>query len=140
MAAEGRPVVLVIDDHAEYLEALEFCLREEFDVLTATSGLDGYALACERRPDAIVVDVMMPVVDGWTLLRKLKVNPAFARTPIIVASAVSRAKVLSEVDPWQVAAVIQKPCDAGQVGNAIRSAIAARRASPAPDGPLARES
>ena len=141
MAAEGRPVVLVIDDHAEYLEALEVCLGEEFDVLTATSGLDGYALACERRPDAIVVDVMMPVVDGWTLLRKLKVNPAFSSTPIIVASAVSRAKVLGEVDPWQVAAVLQKPCDPGQVGQAVRSAIAARRsATPPQPRPLARES
>jgi CheY-like chemotaxis protein len=126
MAAEGRPVVLVIDDHLEYLEALEFCLREDFDVITATSGLDGYARACERRPDVIVVDVMMPVVDGWTLLRKFKVNPAFNNTAIIVVSAVNRAKVLSEIDPRQVAVVLQKPCDAGQLADAIRTAMARR--------------
>ena len=139
MAAEGRPVVLVIDDHAEYVEALEFCLRDDFDVLTATSGLDGYALASERRPDVIVVDVMMPVVDGWTLLRKLKVNPAFANTPIIVCSAVSRAKVLSEVDPWQVSAVMQKPCDPGHIGQAIRAAIARRSSASKPGRTLAPE-
>ena len=130
MGGGGRPVVLVIDDHAEYVEALEFCLRDDFHVITAMSGLDGYARACEHRPDAIVVDVMMPVVDGWTLLRKLKVNPAFANTPIIVVSAVSRAKVLSEVDRWQVSAVLQKPCDPGRIGDAIRSALASKRAEP----------
>jgi hypothetical protein len=50
----------------------------------------------------------------------------------------SRAKVLSEVDPWQVSAVLQKPCDAGQIGRAIRSALASRAVEPPAERPLPR--
>lgn len=135
MPLDSRPKVLIIDDQGEYLEALDFSLRDEFEVITATSGLDGYALACERKPDLIVVDVMMPVIDGWTLLRKLKINPAFTDTPIIVVSAVSREKVRQEADPGQVDAVLQKPCEPDRVAAAIRSALTTRR-SRSTDRPL----
>ena len=127
MPANTRPLILIIDDHAEYLEALEHALGGEFAILTATDALDGYALACQQQPDVIIVDVMMPVVDGWTLLRKLKINPAFVHTPIIVISAVSRDKVQQEADPRQVIAVLQKPCDPDRVATAVRSALAAGR-------------
>ncbi len=126
MAADTRPVVLIVDDHAEYVEAMELSLRDDFHVLTATNGLDGYALACERRPDVIVLDIMMPIVSGWTVLQKLKVNPITAGTPIVVASAVSRERVRLEVDPLHVAAIVQKPCDPDQVAAAIRIAVASR--------------
>ena len=128
MPEDERPVVLIIDDHEEFLEALALSLRDEFRVLTAASGLNGYAIACERRPDAIVVDVMMPVMDGWTVLRKLKINPAFAHTPTIVVSAVGREKVRSEVDPRQVSAVLQKPCEPDKIAAAIRSSLATNNA------------
>src|SRR5919106_182038 len=101
MSAETRPMVLIIDDHAEYLEALQHALGGEFAILTATDALDGYALACQQSPDLFLVDVMMPVVDGWTLLRKLKINPAFVNTPIVIVSAVNREKVRQEADPRQ---------------------------------------
>lgn len=127
MPADPRPLVLIVDDHAEYLEALELALADEFDILTATDAFDGYALACERQPDVILVDVMMPVVDGWTLLRKLKINPAFVHTPIIIVSAVNREKVRQEADPNQVIGVLQKPSLPNRVAAAIRSGVAAHR-------------
>jgi CheY-like chemotaxis protein len=128
MQAEAGPMVLIVDDQAEYLEALEHALGGEFGILTATDAFDGYALACQQQPDVILVDVMMPVVDGWTLLRKLKINPLFVDTPILIVSAVNREKVRQEADPRQVIAILQKPCEPTRVAAAIRSALAGRRA------------
>ena len=72
--------VLVIDDEAVVRELMQrFLSKEGFRVLTAANGEDGLRLAREQRPDAITLDVMMPGMDGWTVLSALKADPAARR-------------------------------------------------------------
>ena len=88
----------------------------------ATDGLDGYASACQRRPDGIVLDVMMPVVDGWTVLRKLRSNPALASVPVIILTALEADAARGEAQRLG-AAVLRKPCDPQAIAKALRIAL-----------------
>jgi len=86
----SAPVVLVIDDDATTRELLTHYLSEQgFNVQAAASGEDGLKLALELSPNVITLDVMMPDVDGWTVLNSLKGNPQTSNIPVVVLSMVN---------------------------------------------------
>ncbi len=77
-------VVLVIDDDPTVRELMErFLVREGFPVVTAANGVEGLRRARELRPAAITLDVVMPDLDGWTVLAALKGDPELADIPVI---------------------------------------------------------
>jgi len=83
----GRPMVVVIDDDPAVLELMErFLTKEGFAVRTASNGRDGVELARLHQPAAITTDVMMPGMDGWTVITALKNDPATAHIPIILVT------------------------------------------------------
>jgi CheY-like chemotaxis protein len=88
-------------------------------VLTAADGLDGYGIACARRPSVVVLDVMMPLVDGWTVLRKLRANAWTRETRIVIATALDRESVEREAAHLNVSLVLRKPIDLRQLKDAI---------------------
>jgi len=101
-AGAGLPRVLVVDDDPTVRELMQrFLEREGFGVLTAASGLEGLARAREAHPDAITLDVVMPDVDGWTVLAALKGDPSLAGIPVILATIVDekqRGLALGAID------------------------------------------
>ena len=85
----SRQTVLVIDDDEDAREILRRSLDEAgYDVVCAASGEQGLALAGELLPDAITLDVMMPQMDGWSVLRQLKEMPTVSEIPVILLSIV----------------------------------------------------
>ena len=83
----ARPdnTILVIDDDAEACEIIKrFLEKDGFSVVTATSGEDGLRLAHQLQPVAITLDVMMPDMDGWSVLRALKVDPVLHNVPVVM--------------------------------------------------------
>lgn len=81
----GAGLVLVIDDNAYARDLTRRVLEEEgFDVIEASSGQTGLALAREQRPDAITLDVLMPGMDGWAVLAELKSDPVLAGVPVVM--------------------------------------------------------
>jgi len=83
------PVILVIDDDATVRAVVErFLAREAFSVVTASGGLEGLRLARELKPAAITLDVIMPDLDGWSVLSVLKGDPALADIPVILMTIV----------------------------------------------------
>jgi len=84
---EGAPEVLVVDDNADLRRYLSRLLEPEYVVRTAVDGADALAQIDERPPDLVLTDVMMPRLDGFALLAKLRENPRTGRLPVIVLSA-----------------------------------------------------
>jgi signal transduction histidine kinase/CheY-like chemotaxis protein len=83
-AARASRTVLVIDDDPTVRELMErFLVKEGFSVVTAANGVEGLRRAREVRPAAITLDVMMPDLDGWTVLAALKGDPELADIPVI---------------------------------------------------------
>lgn len=84
------PLVLVVDDDEMVRDLLVRTLEGDgFEVVTATNGAEGLALATELKPVVITLDVMMPNVDGWTLLRRLKEDRELAQIPVIMVTMVT---------------------------------------------------
>jgi signal transduction histidine kinase/CheY-like chemotaxis protein len=91
--ADGNPpstdCVLVIDDDATARELISDHLKAEgFSVVTAVGGLEGLKFAKELRPTAITLDVMMPDLDGWSVLAALRQDPELAEIPVIMITIV----------------------------------------------------
>lgn len=85
-----KPVVLIIDDDEAALETIQHYLTEDnFHVMTTNSGADGIRIAKEHQPDVIMLDVLMPSMDGWAVLSKLKADEDTANIPVIMSTIVS---------------------------------------------------
>ena len=84
-----RPRILAIDDTPSNLQTLGAALNEEFRIKFASSGTIGLSMAEKSPPDLILLDVMMPEMDGYETLRRLKENPALRSIPVIFLTALS---------------------------------------------------
>jgi two-component system OmpR family response regulator len=87
------PTVLVVDDDPELLALLETCLRVEgFDVLTAQNGSDALTLAQQTLPCVILLDLMMPIMDGIEFRRRQRRAPGLRNVPVVCLSAHHNAR------------------------------------------------
>jgi CheY-like chemotaxis protein/MinD-like ATPase involved in chromosome partitioning or flagellar assembly len=85
--------LLIVDDHPETLDIISRVLRQQGYAVTPTSsGVQGLALAESEMPDLILLDGMMPDMDGWEVCRRIRQNPKIAQTPIIMFSAINEAE------------------------------------------------
>ncbi|NEO17052.1 MAG: response regulator [Moorea sp. SIO4G2] len=103
--------ILLIDDEETIQEVVQVGLELETDweVLTASSGLEGIAMAKTKLPDAILLDVMMPDLDGIATFSKLKANSKTQSIPVIFLTAKTQ---IAEQHPFKkigIAGVIIKP-------------------------------
>lgn len=84
--------VLIIDDNTELLEILAegLALADPFQVLTARDGLQGLELCLAHQPDCLVIDVKMPQINGYQLVRLLRGDPQTAQIPLILLTALAQ--------------------------------------------------
>ncbi|MEV6348748.1 response regulator [Actinoplanes sp. NPDC051851] len=86
--AAGVTTVLVIDDSMTFREELRDLLEPEgYAILTASGGEEGLRMAADRRPQAVIVDGVMPGMDGATVIRRIRLDPALRDTPCILMTA-----------------------------------------------------
>ena len=102
-------LVLVIDDDASQRDLVErFLIRQGFAVRTAEDGATGLEMARTLKPHTILLDVMMPRMDGWSVLSKLKADPALAAIPVIMVTFVNEPALGASLG---AADMIPKPVD-----------------------------
>jgi CheY-like chemotaxis protein len=109
--------ILVIDDDPEACEIIErYLTKDGYSVATAASGEQGLRLAHEIQPAAITLDVMMPEMDGWSVLRALKADPNLRKIPVIMLTMIddrTRGYSLGAVD------YLTKPVDRELLNRAL---------------------
>jgi CheY-like chemotaxis protein len=105
--------VLIIDDEDDIREVAALSLESVagWEVVTASSGSQGLARALEHQPDAILLDVMMPGMDGPTTFRELRKNPATAKIPVLLLTAKVQSSDQRRFADLGVEAVLFKPFD-----------------------------
>lgn len=105
--------VLVIDDEKNLCAVIEACLENlgGWEALTALSGSEGLQKAQAQKPDAILLDVMMPDMDGLTLFQELQKDCATQSIPVILLTAKVQSVDLAQFSQLGVAGVIAKPFD-----------------------------
>ncbi|MDR3632569.1 MAG: ATP-binding protein [Isosphaeraceae bacterium] len=86
-AGKARPRILLADDNADMRDYLRRLLAEQYDVEEVTDGASALAAVRRNAPDLVLTDVMMPLLDGFGVLRELRADPATAPLPVIMLSA-----------------------------------------------------
>jgi DNA-binding response OmpR family regulator len=125
-----RPAVLIIEDVLLQLDMYELALHDiGYDVLRATRGHTGYDVAATEKPDVIILDLMLPDVDGWVVCAWLKANPITAAIPVIVLTASDDYDLPLRAMNANVAALFHKPCSIDRLAAAIDKALGRTRAA-----------
>lgn len=132
--------ILTIDDHPDTIQLIEMALqRHGYTVIGAYSGPEGLELAEKERPDLILLDMMMPGMDGNAVCRAIRQNPDLAPTPIIMFTAKSQAT--DKKDSFDAGAddYLTKPTRPSELLQRIEALLARRKDLPSdetPDTPL----
>jgi DNA-binding response OmpR family regulator len=117
---DKQPVVLVAEDDPSIRLALEFVLKYEgFDVVFAEDGLKALELAKNDLPDVILLDHLMPKMDGKEVFAALKEHEPTSRIPVLVLSGMSR----TSTSDWQGADFIGKPFSPDELIARIKDAL-----------------
>lgn len=105
--------ILIIDDEDDIREVAALSLEATagWDILTANSGAKGIEVAVAEQPDAILMDVMMPEVDGPTTFRHMQQNPAISNIPVLLLTAKVQGVDQRRFAGLGVAAILFKPFD-----------------------------
>jgi two-component system, OmpR family, alkaline phosphatase synthesis response regulator PhoP len=125
-----KPRVLVVDDESDFIQLLKYNLENQgFDILTAGDGMEALNTARRELPDVVLVDLMLPDIDGFSVCEILRSQPSTSKVPIIVVSALDGDYVRTRGIQAGVACCFKKPVDMKVLGESIRSSYELRQES-----------
>jgi CheY-like chemotaxis protein len=118
--------ILIVDDEDDIREVAQVSLElvGHFEVLTASNGREGLERARGEKPDAILLDVMMPDMDGPATLAQLQSDPATRDIPVVFLTAKTQTSERTRLEQLGAAGILTKPFDplklAGEVASTLR--------------------
>jgi len=89
MSTDDRQIILIVDDTVANIQVLNESLQSEYRILFATNGCEALQVVSESTPDLILLDIMMPEMDGYEVCKRVKADPALKDIPIIFTTALS---------------------------------------------------
>jgi DNA-binding response OmpR family regulator len=122
--------ILVIEDDPATSRLVDYALRHEgYQVITASNGLVGIRKVQEEKPDLIILDVMLPGMDGFEICHRLRSEPATAELPILMLSA--KAQEIDRNTGVKVGAddYLAKPADPSEIVSRVGSLLARKRSA-----------
>jgi excisionase family DNA binding protein len=130
-ARSGRPVVLLIEDSIHYQNLVRLLVETSFpevDLRTANDGLSGMALFGELKPDVLVVDLLLPGIDGATLIGALRTHPAFHAARLIIVTSLTAEEIQKYRFVLQGVTVIHKTDLVNRLPQELQLALAGQTA------------
>jgi DNA-binding response OmpR family regulator len=121
----GKKKILIVDDDAEIIEMMVDVLVRDgrFDVRSAASGYEGGIMTEQFRPDLIILDYMLPDVNGNIVCKTIKRNPDFAEIKIIIVSGVVNEEEIEDLKQAGAEEFIKKPFNIAQLIDKITSIL-----------------
>lgn len=95
--ATKQPKILLVDDDPDFVEATKTVLETKYQVVVATEGNAGLQKAKTEKPDLIILDVIMPVKDGFTAAEQIKKDPNLSKIPVIMLTSYAQRKGESNI-------------------------------------------
>ncbi|HYL18266.1 MAG TPA: response regulator [Burkholderiales bacterium] len=122
------PRILIVDDNATNVKILQTRLAADgYEIVSAGDGEEGLAAARRDTPDLILLDVMMPKLDGFEVCRRLRADPAFPFTPIILVTAMADSKDVVTGLEAGADEYLTKPIDHAALSARVRSMLRIKR-------------
>ena len=126
-----RPSVLLIEDSAHFQNLVSLLMRRHFpavDLHIASDGITGLAMVGELKPDVLIVDILLPGIDGATLITGLRSHPRFGRSRLLVVTSLSEAERVPYAFALEGVPVVHKPQLVAQLPEQLALALGAPRA------------
>jgi CheY-like chemotaxis protein len=122
-------LILVVEDNEKNLKLVRDILQYEgFDVMEARSAEDGVALATERLPDLVLMDIQLPGMDGVEALRRLRRSSATASMPVVAVTAMAMKDDRTRLLEAGFDGYLEKPISARALGDQVREFLDGREA------------
>lgn len=119
-----KKTILIADDEEDILALVEKILTQEnYRVLTARNGRELFKLLDESTPDLILLDVMMPTMDGYEVCHQLKTSPATKHIPVVMLTVLATPNNIRKGMEMGAAAYLTKPFDPSILGREIKSLL-----------------
>jgi PAS domain S-box-containing protein len=115
--AQGTPVLVIDDDPTVHDLMQRFLGKEGFRILTALSGEEGLRLARQAPPDVIILDVQMPVMDGWSVLQQIKADPKLREIPVVLVTMTDQKTLGFSLGANEY---LTKPVDRERIASVLR--------------------
>jgi two-component system OmpR family response regulator len=120
----SRTRILVVDDEPDLVSTVEYRLRfADCDVITASNGQEGLEKASADKPDLILLDTNMPVMNGHEMLERLRADPDLKTIPVIMLTARCEAQDIAAASGLGVSDYVTKPFDFTQLMDRIQAAL-----------------
>ncbi len=120
-----KPLILHIDDEPDIVSMVETALHAAgAEVISAENARDGFALARKKRPDLILLDVLMPITDGFQLCHKLNTDPRTKGIPIVMVTALGQMRDVEKALGNGAQGYLVKPFDVPKLFAKVREFVA----------------
>jgi CheY-like chemotaxis protein len=121
---DKQPVVLVADDEEDIKVVLRMFLEAVgYEVITAFDGLDALEQIKSTKPDVVLMDIMMPVIDGIEVVRQMKATPGIRDIPVVMLTAAAQSDMVERAIQAGAADYIVKPFEPEAVQRAIEKVL-----------------
>ena len=124
-----KVTILVVDDEPNIVQTLQDRLEmNEYTVITASNGQEGLKMAQQEKPDVILLDVIMPVMDGHEMLEVLRKQPECDDISVIMLTARSQTQDIARANACNIDDYIVKPFDLSELLEKIETVLENRKA------------
>jgi len=121
------PKILVVDDEPDVVRLIEFRLQKEgFEVLSCGDGRIALQMIEDEKPDLVILDIMMPLMDGMEVLRQIRSRRATSRIPVVMLTAKTASVTVDEARQLWVSDYIMKPFDPDKLVEKTKKALRIR--------------
>jgi len=105
---KGRPKILLVDDDVDLVKVMSGALESKaYQVIVAYNGQEGLEKARKEKPDLVVLDILMPIADGFVFADQFRKDPSLAKVPVLALTSFSES--LGQPFPFEVSEYIVKP-------------------------------
>jgi len=116
--------ILIVDDEIDLVKAVQWMLKSyDYDTVSAPNGIEGLRIAASEKPDLIVLDIRMPLMNGYEMLKHLRGDPALKNIPVIMCTASNEVQDIATASSYNICDYITKPFDCTQLIGRISNAL-----------------
>ncbi len=116
--------ILIVDDEPDYISTVRCRLEyNDYEVLTATNGREGLDCAIREKPNLILLDTSMPVMNGHEMLEQLRQNPETVDIPVIMVTAMCQSQDIDKASTLGIVDYVAKPFDSAELISKVAQAI-----------------
>ncbi len=128
MSNAERPIILVVDDDVDLSGIIRLILTSAgYDTYVANSGQEALDWLTGNRPDLVLLDLMMPDINGFTILRKMRANEPTKQLPVVVLTAKADQETRDETRSMGADEFLTKPINANSLIDHVKRALAGRK-------------